>query len=68
MNDQLDAWQQLYLLACVKMWFISYWDPNEFTSSDELWSEPDSGSEGRNESGSEAGNEAGAGAGKDAST
>lgn len=36
-NDQLDAWQQLYLLACVRMWFISYWYPNEFTSSDELW-------------------------------
>jgi hypothetical protein len=24
-DDQLDAWQQLYALACVKLWFKCMW-------------------------------------------
>jgi hypothetical protein len=51
-NEQLDAWQQLYLLACVKTSFISYWNSGDSMSCNERLSGLESESESK--SGSES--------------
>ena len=33
MGGGLTAWQQLYMLACVKTWFLRYWDLNDLEVS-----------------------------------
>jgi hypothetical protein len=51
-NEQLDAWQQLYLLACVKTSFISYWNSGDSMSCNKRLSGLESESESK--SGSES--------------